>query len=83
MVSSAFWKADTTDSLGRFHFSNLPAGRYRLTVRRVALPPSRDSITVPPDRGIRVEAALQSGMYDGACSGYIAIEVPKPWWKFW
>jgi len=83
MIRADFWKTDTTDSLGRFAFSRLSAGKYEMVVRHIGFHPTRDSITIAGTSGVRVEATIEAEVYDGACSGYAALRVRKPWWKLW
>jgi len=83
VIAGDFWKADTTDSLGRFQFEGIPAGTYSFVARHTDFEATRDSIVVPRAGGLRVDAQLRHRANDGACSGYVMVEVRKPWWKLW
>ena len=72
-----------TDSAGRAELPVLPPGRYLVTVLRIGYSAAQDSVTFPLPSGARLEAKLEAQMLDGPCSGFAAVRVRKPWWKFW
>ena len=76
------WTVDS-DSLGIFRIDSLPPGRYRIEVRRVGAHAVSDKFDLAPGSSIQVAAALAPFVNDGPCSGFAAVQVRKPWWKFW
>jgi hypothetical protein len=53
-----------------------------MVVRHVGFHVTRDSIAIPAEAGVRVEATVEIEVHDGPCSGFAALRVRKPWWKF-
>ena len=72
----------STDSAGEFTFVGVPPGRYRLRAARVGVPATWDSVDVPWAPEVAVEVALSPVRNDGPCSGFSAVRVRRPWWKF-
>ena len=76
-------RVDTTDSVGRFALTDIAAGSYLVSVRRIGFASTRDSIRTATGGGMHVEVELRTAMLDGPCSGYGVVRVRKPWWKVW
>lgn len=72
-----------TDSVGRFEIRDVAPGRYAVVIRRIGFTTTRDSIVVPEEGGLRIDAELQMAPLDGPCSGFGLVRVRKPWWKLW
>ena len=73
-----------TDSSGQFAFTGRARhGPVRLAIRRIAYAQYSDTLTVPLPLGVRWRVALAATPVDGPCSGFAAVRVRKPWWKFW
>jgi len=73
----------TTDSLGAFAFTVVPAGDYLLRTRRIGMQSRMDTLHVVPTGGAPLVLPLETVPLDGPCSGFAALRVRKPWWKLW
>lgn len=77
--------AATSDTSGRFDFAASPSGVVEISTQRIGYDSRRDSLVVPPSRGLALVIPLNT-----AWSPYIACEIQvgtpmrrKPWWKWW
>jgi hypothetical protein len=72
-----------SDSLGLFAIDSLSPDRYRIEVRRVGSHGVTETLDLAPGDLVQVAAALAPFFNDGSCSGFAAVQVRKPWWRFW
>ena len=70
-----------TDDHGRFRFASIGTGRLILSVGRIGYRRRTDTLSaLSPGEALLLP---MSGVpLDGPCSGFTAVRVHKPWWKF-
>jgi hypothetical protein len=83
LVAAVEQRDVATDSAGRFQLDSLAADRYVMDVLRVGYHQATDTLEVASGRRLIVDVALDQAILDGPCSGFAAVRVRKPWWKFW
>ena len=71
------------DTLGYFALDSLAPGEYLLRVRQIGRVAQERRVAVRPGPGPALDVTLPLAMLDGPCSGFAAVRVRKPWWKWW
>lgn len=75
---------DITDTLGIVRLdTGLAPGRYVLETRRIGYAARQDSIRLPWPRDTSLLVPLRMTNTDGPCSGFAAVQVRRPWWRWW
>ena len=72
-----------TDSMGAFDADPVPPGRYVVEIFRVGYKRAIDTLDLSAGSSMTVDVQLQHQVFDGTCSGLLAVMVRKPWWKIW
>ena len=69
-------RAARTAADGRFMLGELAPGRYAILMRRIGFESLRDSITVPVNGRLQIEA--RQSMLDGGCDGLGSVRTADP-----
>jgi hypothetical protein len=72
-----------TDSVGRFAIAAPTGGPHVLRVLAIGYGARVDTLDAPLSAGSVIVIALRPMLLDGPCSGFAAVRVRKPWWKWW
>jgi hypothetical protein len=72
----------TTDSLGRFRFSEFSGAPFIIRTFAIGMNTRTDSSSVIASNAT-LTIPLEPAINDGPCSGLAAVPVRKPWWWIW